>query len=172
MKSIPTGEIKTRCISLNKFDKNAIRVISETVWDNHTCEQYGSVKDFKKCTSQDIGYSKSLDQIVYEHCAGKVYKIGEDGERIDTILACRCGFGVFQYFGDDYLFIKFPVSPVLGIMAYQALKYQKISPRLVKYLADHENRKKARRMMGAELYLKVIMSLGIVNEIDLEDSRF
>lgn len=169
MIKIPTVEIKAEGFSLKEFDGGWINIISETVWDVDTTDEYASIEDLKKCTGQDIGYSVEPDGLSFS--GGRVYKIGEDKEKINIILACRCGFGVFEYMGQDYMFRKSPIpSKPFGIMAYQALKYQKINPKFVKNLADQQYRKITRRKMGKELYLKVIMSLGIVNEIDYEDS--
>ena len=164
---------------LSEFKMNHIHILTQTVWDTNKEDDYASVEDFKKCTGQDIGYS--IEQDTLRFCKGTVYKICDEDEKLNIVLAHRCGFGVFEYIKSfnaseltvqKYLFKKSPIpeNDMLGIMAYQALRYQKINSGFVRNLSNKSSRRNTEFKMGKELYLKVIMSLGIVNDIDYEDS--
>lgn len=165
MINIPTKDIKFEVFYLKDFHKRKlVNITDKVLLEQETWTFYVDKEDFKKSTNQDIGFV-IIDNDLGD---GTFYKIGEDGDKADLVKANRCGFGVANCEGQDYLYESRADhdDPSCNIMAYMALRYQAIMHWQQIMFLFPETRERTKIKLGSDLYLKVVMSLGIVNDVD------
>lgn len=167
MINIPTKAIEITRYTLRDFVGKNLPIISQSMWDLDTMKHYANPTDYEKGTGKASGFFPERDRMTN----GKLFKVGEDGDEVNHTQAIRCGFGVARCEGQDYLFECLLDNLDCRLMAYQALRYKAIDPSFVPMLATEKGRNNTKLHLGAELYFRVLMSLGIVNEIDCEDAR-